>query len=207
MLKLIIFDCDGVMFDSKEANRHYYNDLLAEFNRPKMDEEEVSFVHMHNVSDSVHYIFRNYPDQDMEAVHRYRLQSDYAPYLQFMIIEPDLTRFLEYARDRYHLAISTNRTTTMAGLLQRFDLTGYFDLVVTAGDVEHPKPAPDALHKIFSCFDCTPEESIFIGDSIIDQQHAGTMKVPFIAFKNRALAADYHINSFMELCTLPPLTT
>jgi phosphoglycolate phosphatase len=28
-VRLVIFDCDGVMFDSKEANRAYYNHILA----------------------------------------------------------------------------------------------------------------------------------------------------------------------------------
>ena len=27
-LKLVIFDCDGVMFDSKNANKLYYNQIL-----------------------------------------------------------------------------------------------------------------------------------------------------------------------------------
>jgi beta-phosphoglucomutase-like phosphatase (HAD superfamily) len=33
-LKLVIFDCDGVMFDSMEANRKYYNFLLEKFGHP-----------------------------------------------------------------------------------------------------------------------------------------------------------------------------
>ena len=32
-LKLITFDCDGVMFDSRDVNRIYYNDLLAAFGK------------------------------------------------------------------------------------------------------------------------------------------------------------------------------
>ena len=57
-LKLVIFDCDGVMFDSKDANRKYYNHLLEEFGYPLMDRQEEDYVHSHNVLDSVAYIFR-----------------------------------------------------------------------------------------------------------------------------------------------------
>ena len=207
MLKLIIFDCDGVMFDSKEANRRYYNDLLTHFGYPEMTEAEASFVHMHNVVESVRHIFRHYPNQNMDEVHRHRSESDYTHYLQYMIIEPDLIAFLQYASKRFHLAISTNRTTTMPTLLHRYGLTDYFQLVVTAGDVKNPKPAPDALHKILTYFGCTPAESIFIGDSIIDRDHAGSMNIPLIAFKNSDLEAQYHIRSFMEICDLPPFQT
>ena len=38
-LKLVIFDCDGVMFDSKNANRVYYNHMLEKFGHPPMDAE------------------------------------------------------------------------------------------------------------------------------------------------------------------------
>ncbi len=52
-----------------------------------------------------------------------------------------------------------------------------------------------------------PEESIYIGDSIIDQKHANSCSVPFIAFKNPTLVADYHVNGFLEILALPPLAT
>ena len=56
-LKLVIFDCDGVMFDSRDANRIYYNQLLEKFDYPLMDREEEDYVHSHNVMDSVSFIF------------------------------------------------------------------------------------------------------------------------------------------------------
>ena len=206
MLKLIVFDCDGVMFDSREANRNYYNDLLAAFDHPAMNDEELSFVHMHNVTDSVSHIFNHYPHQDMNTVHQHRLQTDYSNYLQYMRIEPDLKEFLSYAKERFRLAISTNRTTTMHPLLQEYKLADYFELVVTAGDVKKPKPAPDALHKILRYFNCTADETIFIGDSRIDQLHTESVGIPLIAFKNRELEANYHVSCFMEICRLPPFT-
>ena len=204
MLKLIVFDCDGVMFDSIEANRIYYNDLLVAFGYPPMSDEDLSFVHMHNVTDSVNHIFRHYPNQDMDEVHRFRLQTDFLTYLPHMKIEPDLEEFLSYAKPRFRLAISTNRTTTMQPLLQEFRLTGYFELVVTAGDVKNPKPAPDALYKILDYFQCTADETIFIGDSHVDQLHTESAGVPLIAFRNKELKARYHVNSFMEICLLKP---
>ncbi|MEE4165331.1 MAG: HAD-IA family hydrolase [Desulfocapsaceae bacterium] len=204
MLKVVVFDCDGVMFDSKEANRSYYNDLLISFGYETMSEEDLSFVHMHNVTDSVNHIFRHYPGQDMEKVHQLRMQIDYFIYLKHMKMEPDLREFLSYAQSRFRLAISTNRTTTMQPLLKKFSLDDYFELVVTAGDVAHPKPAPDALHKILNHFSCSAVEAIFIGDSHVDQLHTESVGVPLIAFKNKTLNAGYHVNSFMEICHLQP---
>ncbi len=204
MLKLIVFDCDGVMFDSRLANQEYYNNLLRKFNHPDMDEDELEYVHMHNAVDSVKHIFRKYPDDDFEEIERFRREIGYDPFLQYMTMEPDLVEFLETVKDRYHLAISTNRANTMVPLLQIFKLDQYYGKVVTSATATRPKPAPDGLLEIMEHFDCKAEETIFIGDSILDRQHSAACDVELIAFKSEKLPAEYHVNSFMEILELSP---
>lgn len=204
MLKLIVFDCDGVMFDSKFANREYYNQLLTHFHRPAMSEAELDYVHIHNVMDSVRHIFRHYPEQDLKEVTAYRMALDYTPFLSHMRMEPDLIEFLEQSRSRYKLAISTNRTNTMLPILRMFHLEDYFEKVMTAENARRPKPAPDALLEILDYFDCRTDEAIYIGDSIIDREHTINCGMRLIGFRNSALAAEYHVTSFMEILTLPP---
>ncbi len=205
MLKLIVFDCDGVMFDSRMANIMYYNQLLSHFGRPRMSPGEEEYVHMHNVNDSVSYIFRHYQEPTLAEVHLFRRQGDYSSFLSYMEMEPDLLEFLDQTKEKYHLAISTNRTTSMLPLLQHYGLTDYFGKVMTADIVERPKPAPDALLEILEHFNCQPEEAIFIGDSILDEEHAAACRVPLIAFKNPDLRAKYYVHCFMDILRLPPL--
>ncbi|MHB1014435.1 MAG: HAD family hydrolase [Desulfurivibrionaceae bacterium] len=201
-LKLVIFDCDGVMFDSKNANRVYYNQMLEKFGHPPMDAEELEYVHMHHVMDSVRHIFRNYPE-DLDAADAYRRGVDYTPYLQHMIMEPDLLEFLHFIRPQFKTAISTNRTSTMGPVLQMFRLADLFDKVVTPFDVAQPKPHPEALHQILAHFQCSVAESIYIGDSQVDRDHTAAVGMRLIAFKNRELLAEYHVQSFMEISRLP----
>ena len=117
MLKLVVFDCDGVMFDSKDANNRYYNHILAKFDHPPMDEDESQYVHTHHVVDSVRYIYRKYPE-DYQKADRYRQHLDYSPFLDYMRMEPDLIEFLAFLAPEYKRAISTNRSTTMDKVLE-----------------------------------------------------------------------------------------
>jgi len=201
-LKLIVFDCDGVMFDSKNANFHFYNHIRTGLGHPPMDDDELEYVHMHHVMDSVSHIFRHWPE-DLEKAHEFRKSLDYKDFIKHMTIEPDLVEFLEFVTPNYQTAISTNRTTTMGTLLDLFDLRKHFGLVVTAMDVENSKPHPEALHKILDHFSVAADESIFIGDSMVDLKHAAGVDMRMIAFKNPALEADYHVSSFMEITNLP----
>lgn len=204
-LKLVVFDCDGVLFNSREANRHYYNALLDSFSCPPMDEEELHYVHIHNIYDSVRYIFRNHDHVSLDAVNAYRRDTlNYRPYLRYMEMEPDLMAFLRIIKSRYGTAISTNRTDTMETILDTFALRSWFDMVVTASTAPRPKPAPDGLEMILKHFKVEPEETIYIGDSVIDRDHCASVGIDLIAFRNNALQARYHVDNFLSIMNLPP---
>jgi HAD superfamily hydrolase (TIGR01509 family) len=191
------------MFDSREANRAYYGHLRERFGRPPLTEREVGFVHAHPAPESVPFIFRKWP-QDIEHVNAYRASLDYTPFLRQMDIEPDLLEFLAAVRPPLLTAISTNRTSTMAAVLDTFALRPHFDLVVTALDVEHPKPHPEALLKILAGLGVRAQEGIFVGDTQVDVDHAAAVGMPLIAFRSPGLTAAYHVSSFREVLTLPP---
>jgi len=201
-LRLVIFDCDGVMFDSKDANRIYYNQLLEKFGHPLMDEQEEDYVHSHNVLDSVNYIFRKYP-RKIEEVNQYRISVDYTPFLKYMVIEPDLKEFLGMLKPKFYTAISTNRSNTMPSVMKMHDLESYFDLVVTSLDVEQPKPHAEGLVKILSHFQLSASEAVYIGDSMVDREHTAGVNMRLISFKNPDLPAEYHVNSFLDIPHLP----
>jgi len=196
-IRVVVFDCDGVMFDSREANEAYYNHILSHFGKPRMNIEQCEFVHMHTASQSVAHIFKDDPRaQEAEA---YRQHVSYFPFISKMRREPYLKRFLSYLRPSYKTAIATNRSDTMGRVLEEHGLEGAFDLVVSCLDVEHPKPSPDALLRILDYFGVLAPEAVYIGDSEIDETAAKTAQVPFIAYKNRKLAADCHIEHFGEM--------
>jgi len=196
-IKIVAFDCDGVLFDTAQANRFYYSHILQHFGRPAVTEEQFRFVHMHTLHESMAYLF---PDENtLEAALVFRQTMDYRKYLSYLTVEPQLVSLLEKLRPRIKTAIATNRTDTMENLLAEFDLDGYFDLVVTSSDVQLPKPHPDALVKILDHFGLAPHQIIYIGDSRVDELAARAAKIPLVAYRNRELAAQYHIDSLGEL--------
>ncbi len=196
-IKLVIFDCDGVLFDTAKANRMYYSDILQSCGLPALTDEQFRFVHMHTVKESMAYLF---PDENLlQAALAFRKTMDYRKYLRHHKLEPQLLPLLEKLRPQIKTAIATNRTDTMEKLLAEFDINGYFDLVITSSDVKHPKPHPEALLIILNHFGLTPEQAVYIGDSAVDEQAARAAEIALLAYRNRELTAQYHIDSLAEL--------
>jgi len=196
-VKAVTFDCDGVMFDTAQANRFYYSHILQHFGRPDVTDEQFAFVHMHTVDESMAFLFP--AETDLAEAYEFRKSMDYRQYLEYLTIEPHLVSLLEKLRPQIKTSIATNRTDTMNRLLASFGLDGYFDLVVTSSDVLRPKPHPEALHKILEYFDLEPFQTIYIGDSQVDEMAARAAAIPLVAYRNRELSADYHIDTLKEL--------
>ena len=196
-VKVVIFDCDGVMFDSKKANEAYYNHILEHFGKPQMDSEQSEYVHTHTAEQSVVYLFRD--DPQLEQALAYRRQINYFPFIPMMQMEPYLKGFLDYLRPTYKTAISTNRSDTMGRVLEHHGLEGCFDIVVSSLDVKRPKPDPESLIRILDHFGLSPEQAIYIGDSEIDELAAKAAAIPLVAYKNRSLSAAYHVEHFKEI--------
>ncbi|MBN1930888.1 MAG: HAD family hydrolase [Desulfobacterales bacterium] len=196
-IKVVAFDCDGVLFDSVKANSYYYNNILAHFDRPAMTPEQFTYTHMHTVKESLAYLFED--RRKIEAANDYCKKISYIPFIKYMKIEPYLRPLLQRLRPKYKTAIATNRTDTMNYVLIEHDLEGCFDIVVSALDVEHPKPHPDQLIKILNHFNIEPNEAIYVGDSQLDEIAAKAAGISLVAYKNNSLSADHHIESLKEL--------
>jgi HAD superfamily hydrolase (TIGR01549 family) len=199
-LKVFAFDCDGVMFDTTKSNMAYYNQILEYFNMPPMTPDQFAYTHMHTVDASLDHLIQD--KKIRKEADEVRKKLNYFSLIQYMEIEPGLKPLLKKLRPEYKTAIATNRSDTMDRVLLDHDLTEDFDLVVSARDVEHPKPSPDPLLKIMNHFKISPDNMVYIGDSEVDEQAALAAEIPFVAYNNPSLSADIHIKRLSEIESL-----
>ncbi len=195
--KVIAFDCDGVLFDTAESNRAYYNTLLNQLEMTEMTEKQFSFVHMHTVQESLAYLFKD--PQSLQKASTVKKQMSYTPFVRAMKMEPSLMSLLAKLRPTYKTAIATNRSDSMQMLLEVHDIAPYFDLIVSANDVSHPKPYPDQLLRLLDFFEVSAPQMLYVGDSKVDETAAKAAKVPLVAYDNKSMSAEYHIRSLREI--------
>ncbi len=199
-IKCVIYDCDGVLFDSLEANRSLYNHICAAMGRSPISENELKYCHTHTVFEALHSLFPRNEAAEAKALDFLRNKVDLKQFVQYLIMEPHLLETLARLRQKKIItAISTNRTTSMKHVMERFGLGPYFDMVVTALDVERPKPHGESVEKILAAFKLKRKEVLFIGDSDVDKETAESAGVDFVAYRARHLAATTSIDDHRAL--------
>jgi beta-phosphoglucomutase-like phosphatase (HAD superfamily) len=195
---LIIFDCDGVMFDTKWVNRLYYNDMLAHFNLPEMNDEQFEYAHSHSAADAIHRLCQphNIPDKD---VLDYLKRINYSTYIKHMKLNPELKPLIDQVRPPCRTAVATNRSDTMPKVVEMFELSPYFDRIMTALDVKKAKPDPEMINDTISYFQMDRKRVLYIGDTRVDEQAAIRSEIDFVAFQDQSLHAKYHITALSQL--------
>jgi len=197
-IKAVVFDCDGVLFDTALANRKFYDEVLATFDKPGLTEAQFVNVHMMTVTAAIEYLFPEI--EEIKEVFACLKQIGYAKFIPYMKMEEGLVRLLNILKEKGFIrGIATNRTNTMEQVLRDNDLESYFEMVVTSSDVANPKPDPEQLLKIMEAFHLDPQEVIFIGDSEYDQRAARSAGTWFVAFKQPKLKADIHVSAMADI--------
>jgi phosphoglycolate phosphatase len=195
----VIYDCDGVILDSLEANRWFYSSFCTALGREPLTEEELGYAHSHTVYEALHHIFRNTPEKERQALERLS-RMDPEESAARLKLEPHIIPALEALKARgIRRAISTSRSANVKYLLKKFGLESFFELVVTTRDVQNPKPHPESIEKILQHFSLEKEEVLFVGDSETDRRAALAAGVKFIAYKNEEIPAFASIQDHLAI--------
>lgn len=183
----IIFDCDGVVIDSREANITYYNYLREYLGLPKLTREQEDFVQAATVHQAMDAIFPK-PLQPLlrDAARKVSYVRDIMPHIGCY---PGLHDVLDLCKSLgISLAMNTNRTDGLDTLLDNCRLRGYFDPIVLASHVSKPKPSPEGALRILNQWKYKPDSVLFIGDSSSDKGAAEGASIPFLSFQTMGLA-------------------
>ena len=196
----VIYDCDGVMFDSLEANGRLYNTIAVSTGRPPLTDDELRYCHTHTVFEAIHHISSESAEMEEKALAFFKKEVDFREFIVFLKMEPNLLEVLSRLKERnIKRAISTNRTTSMKYIMDQYSLRDHFDMVVTALDVAHPKPHPESVEKILTELGLKRENVLYVGDSEVDQQTAQSSGVRFIAYKNSEIGTYGSIEDHLSL--------
>lgn len=180
MATAVVFDCDGVLFDSWRANVAYYNAIRAELGLAAMDAEWERRAHFLAASQLLDAMFADAPER-LVLARAVAKGIDYGPFYDLMEPAAGLFGLLDRLKVDHRLGMATNRSSTVHGVVERFGLGTWLDAAVGLLDVARPKPAPDVIEACLARLGVTPASAVYVGDAETDLQAARAAGVHFVA--------------------------
>ena len=170
MIKLIIFDLDGVLVDAKKIHFDTLNQSLNE-----IDEKYV-------ISESEHLLIYDglKTNQKLELLTQYKgltrdsYETVWNRKQQLTIeavskLQPDLEKIELFKKLRdigYKLACASNSIRrSVLVMLSKIGIIEYMDLIISNEDVKNSKPHPEMYWKTMSMIGVLPEETLIVEDS------------------------------------------
>ena len=188
--RLIIFDLDGVLIDSKEIHFKALNEALAtidiKYQISALDHVKI-FDGM-NTRDKLNLLSNDYGlPREAHDIIWLKKQEFTEKLLANVGIDLELIRFFQEVKDRkIHIAIASNSIrTTVESLLRNLGVMEFVDLYLGNEDVANPKPFPEIYWKCMVEFNALPSRTVVFEDSRIGRQGAIESGAHLISIRNR----------------------
>ncbi len=188
--RLIIFDLDGVLIDSKEIHFKALNEALAtidiKYQISALDHVKV-FDGM-NTRDKLDLLSKDYglPRESHEIIWL-KKQEFTEKLLANVGVDLELIGFFQGIKERnIHIAVASNSIrTTVEALLHNLGLIEFVDFYLGNEDVANPKPFPEIYWKCMVEFNALPSRTVIFEDSRIGRQGAVESGAHLISIRNR----------------------
>lgn len=203
MSKLIIFDLDGVLVDSKDIHFNALNHALESIDKKYC----ISYEDHKNIYDGLP------TSKKLEILtSKTGLSTDLYSKIWKNKQEKTEQLFLDIANDQelieifkyikkneIKIAVASNSISkTVLQCLKSLGILSYVDIVVSNEDVKNPKPSPEMYWKAMAEVRSTPSETIILEDSHIGLIAANDSGANVVEIKNRGHLTCDKIKDIVE---------
>jgi HAD superfamily hydrolase (TIGR01509 family) len=184
--KLVIFDLDGVLIDSKELHYEALNEALrsisSEFEiTPREHATKYDGLSTKKKLEMLRQE-KGLKPESFEQVWKLK-QEITVRMLGEIKIDETLVEFMKYLKTKnMSLAVASNSVrNTIDIVLRNLGISEFFTLILSNEDVSSPKPHPEIYWKVMTHFGVLPENTVIFEDSYVGRlaaQRSGARLIP-----------------------------
>ncbi len=172
MKKILIYDLDGTLVDTREDIVRSVLHMLSEMNAPPMSREEIQSHVGRGLYPLMSGTLRTSDKKQIEKGGKIYRNYYGRHMLDHSTLYPQAQEFLEKYKDRKQAVVTNKPNPFSEEMLRYLGVADYF-IKIAAGDEEHPKkPDPAAVLHLLEKQNFRREDALFIGDSLIDIETA-----------------------------------
>ncbi len=164
--KLIVFDFDGTIMDTREDIAHAINYALTKYGLSPVDTKTVWGYTGDGTPMLVQRILKDKNRADLQdKVLKDTIQYYNTHYADFAQVIDGLPETLEKLKSKKLAILSNKYESFVKKLLKKFGMKKYFFAVYGKDSFKKSKPNPYPLFKIMEKAGANPDETVYVGDS------------------------------------------
>ena len=162
MIKLVLFDLDGVLVDTKRIHFNALNEALG--SNAITEEQHLSIFDGLTTNQKLDML--GLSDENKQRVYNEKQKLTYKKLDDIKENENIINLFTRLQEEGYEIGICSNAIKrTVVKCLSRIGVTGLCSFYLSADDVDNSKPHPEIYWKAMSIAGVLPDETIVIEDS------------------------------------------
>jgi HAD superfamily hydrolase (TIGR01509 family) len=201
MIKAVIFDIDGVLVNTFEANLKFYQGLLAKngYTEPSREEYRAHF-HLAMI-DAIKFFTQSNDEEEIQKIFTMGAERKHSYPYELVSSPKHMKETVAHLSQKYMLGIVTNKIRrNVFELPQLKEIENYFQQVITVDDTIKHKPDPEPLLLILQRLKISADEAVYIGDTRSDFQAAKAANIKFILFPQSDIeGVEIATSNFEEL--------
>ncbi len=210
MKKLILYDLDGTLADTRRDIINGVRYALTTLKGPELTDEEIKDCVGTGLHELIKQVFRTEDEKLADRGSKLYREHYKAHMLDHTHLYAGAREFLEHFKDRKQAVITNKPNPFSTQILESLGVAHYF-IAILAGDNGLPfKPDPAAIHHLMEETGATEEEVLFVGDSPVDIQAARNAAVEVATLSHgfaseavlRDAKPDHIVCDFSELLRL-----
>jgi HAD superfamily hydrolase (TIGR01509 family) len=186
MIKLVIFDLDGVLVDAKNIHYDALNEALG-------DQYKISWVEHLSTYDGLKTNQKlemlsekkQLPHSIHDEIWKKKQQITHQK-LKNLSSSEELKILMEFLSEKnYKISVCSNSIRkTVVTVLSKLGVIEFIDYIISNEDVENSKPHPEMYWKAMSKMKCLPEETLIVEDSPYGLLAAARSKAHVLRVRN-----------------------
>ena len=206
----VLFDFDGTIMDTNNVILMSWQHTFRTLENREEDETKLTATFGEPLENTLERFFPNVPVEESIEVYRSFQRTNFSDLITLFPGMKEQVMKCKALGYKTGLVTSRFKRTAMEGL-EKFDLTKYFDVIITPEDTDKHKPDPEPVNIALERLGAKPENAVMLGDTMFDIQCANNAGVGSILVSwSLALAGktkedlgenapDYIINNPEEL--------
>lgn len=176
-MQAVIFDLDGTLLDSRRAFYAQFQELASIYDNAELSKETIDAAAHGTTEQIVRKLIKDTStplDEILETHRKLRIQACEKHLTLYRGVQ-DLLGNLTARGLKVGALTSGNHLTV--NWLARLKVDHHFSDIVSAEHVQNPKPHPEGLILAMNNLNVTPEQTIMIGDTVVDIQVGKNAKI------------------------------